>query len=201
MSEATNTSSGRLDPAAYGGALLPGEGALVSGFPHEKIWFGEPAADAKLPKPDDGNGDPLDLDRLKANIVRVRRALHKIIVDNAPTEGWSEDEAHQIASQAELIFFRAVERGATTEGATHLAIALAQRAHAAWAIMSAADNGKDPADVFEKIIEQKLDATNETDVRKMDAARTAFNAAVGRGAPLEAAFYQALDATAAIGDQ
>lgn len=200
MPETVNIETDRLDPSCYGGALLPGDGGLLSGFPHEKAWFGEPAADARLPQPSDGDGTQTDLDALRESILRVRQALRKIIADNAPAEGWSEEEAKHIASQAELIFFRAVERGANTAGATHLAIALAQRAHAAWSIMSAADNGEDPKAAFERIISQKLDASKAGDSEKMERARAAFYAAMDRGAALEAAFYQALDATAALRD-
>lgn len=143
MADTLNIEVDRLDPSCYGGALLPGDGALLSGFPHEKVWFGEPAADARLPQPTDGDGKPTDLDALRESILRVRKALKNIIAENAPAEGWSDEDANRIAAQAELIFFRAVERGANTAGATHLAIALAQRAHAAWSIMSAADRDEE----------------------------------------------------------
>lgn len=193
-----------LAPEQFGGALLPGEGALVSGFLHEKIWFGEPAADAKLPDPAPQDGPAPTAEEqaeAKQSLYRIRKALGDTITTEAPRHGWSPDEARQIAAQAELIFFKALERGADAVAGMHMAIALAQRAHAAWQIMSAKDNGKDPAKVFEEIVSKKSDSDDPKNAEKVEAARKAFTAACERGAPLEAAFYRALDASATVGAQ
>lgn len=191
-----------LNPAIYGYALEPGKDALMSGFPHERIWFGDPAkakAAADKAAADSGPAPtqaPLSEDEAKQALVRVRRGLHQTILASAPAHGWSEKEAHEIASRAELIFMRALEKGAAVEGAIHLAIALAQRANAAWSIM----NADDPDAAFEKVIAQKTNSDDPIDQRKAAAARGAFKAARGRGAPLEACFYQALDASAALAE-
>lgn len=59
-------------------------------------------------------------------------------------------------------------------------------------------NADDPDAAFEKVIAYKTDSDDALDQQKTSAARGAFAAARSRGAPLEACFYQALDATAAL---
>lgn len=202
MTTATETKPADLNPAIYGYALEPGKDALMSGFPHERSWFGDPAvakaatdsmAARRGPAPAQA---PLKEDEAKAALIRVRRGLHQSILASAPEHGWSEQEAHEIASRAELIFLRALEKGAAVEGAVHLGIALAQRAHAAWSIM----NADDPDAAFERVIAQKTTSDDPLDQQKAELARQAFKAARGRGAPLEACFYQALDASAALAE-
>lgn len=200
MSNTEQATPANNNPAMYGYALEQGKDALMSGFPHERVWFGDPAA-AKAAADEithnrgaTSGTAPLSEEETKAAFVRVRRGLHQTILTHAPDHGWSEEEAHQIASRAELIFFRALEKDAQVDGAVHLAIALAQRAHAAWSIM----NADDPDAAFDKVIRQKTSSDSELDQRKAAAAKAAFTAARGRGAPLEACFYQALDASAAL---
>lgn len=202
MTTTAQQSPADLNPAIYGYALEPGKDALMSGFPHERVWFGDPAAaKAAADKAAAESGPapgkaPLSEGETKEALVRVRRGLHQTILASAPEHGWTEKEAHEIASRAELIFLRALEKGAAVEGAIHLGIALAQRANAAWTIM----NADDPEAAFEQVIAQKTNSDDPLDQKKANAARQAFTAARGRGAPLEACFYQALDASAALAE-
>ncbi len=134
MSNTQQAAPAEVNPAIYGYALEAGEDALMSGFPHERVWFGDPAAakaaadDAASKRGPAPTESPLSIEETKAALIRVRRGLHQTILANAADHGWSENEAHEIASRAELIFLRALEKGAQVEGAVHLAIALAQRA-------------------------------------------------------------------------